>query len=370
MVYSELTYKIALSLLKSVTIGDARELISRFGSIEAIFSADYRGIVSALGSTSVIDRNKLDEALAKAVDEEQWVKNNGVRALFFEDEDYPHRLIDCADAPLMLYALGDANLNASRIISIVGTRHATNYGLAFVNQFVADISKTIDDVLIVSGLAYGIDVSAHKESLKVDIPTVGIVAHGLSTLYPAAHRDIAARMVKEGGALLTEYTHATPVSKGFFLARNRIVAGICDALVVVETAEKGGSLVTARLASDYGKPVFALPGRTSDVYSKGCNRLIYNNSATLITSAYDLVKAMMWSTKKTEGCQQSIFIELSPSQQTIYDYLVNQGEATLNNMSENLDLPISQLMQDLGDMEFDEIVMPLPGNKYRINKTL
>ncbi len=368
--YSELTYKIALSMIKSLTISAAKELISRFGSIELLFNADYRSLHSVLGSDSLLDKKKLEDALAKAVEEELWVKNNGVRALFFTDADYPQRLLDCSDAPLMLYMLGEANLNATHVIGIVGTRHATTYGLSFVSGFVSDIKAEVDDVLIISGLAYGIDVSAHKESLKNDIPTVGVVAHGLSTLYPAAHRDIAGRMVKSGGGLLSEYVHDTPVSKGYFLARNRIVAGMCDALIVVETARKGGSLVTARMATEYGRPVFALPGRVSDAYSKGCNKLIFDNSATLLTDASDFMKSMMWKVKKSEGVQQSLFTDLSEDQQAIYDFLVNEGEASLNEMSEKLGIPISKLMQELGDMEFDEILLVVPGNKYRINKTI
>lgn len=370
MNYSELTYKIAFSHLRSVTISAAREIISRFGSIEALFNADYHLLLSTLGSDKVIDRKKLDEALAKAVAEVQWVENNGVRALFFTDEDYPQRLLECEDAPLLVYTLGDANLNAKHIISVVGTRHSTAYGLSFVENFISEISSSLSDVLIVSGLAYGVDVAAHRESLKFNVPTLGVVAHGLSTVYPASHRDIAAKMVKSGGGLLTEYPHSTPVAKGYFLARNRIVAGICDALIVVETAEKGGSLITARLASAYGKPVFALPGRTTDIYSAGCNRLIFNNSASLFTNTKDFISAMMWENRKVEGVQQNLFVELPEQQKAIYDYLVNEGEATINQMACELNIPVSQLMQTVGDMEFDELLMSMPGSKYRISKKI
>ena len=182
MNYSELTYKIAFSHLRSVTISAAREIISRFGSIEALFNADYHLLLSTLGSDKVIDRKKLDEALAKAVAEVQWVENNGVRALFFTDEDYPQRLLECEDAPLLVYTLGDANLNAKHIISVVGTRHSTAYGLSFVENFISEISSSLSDVLIVSGLAYGVDVAAHRESLKFNVPPLGVVAHGLSTV--------------------------------------------------------------------------------------------------------------------------------------------------------------------------------------------
>lgn len=370
MNYSELTYKIAFSHLRSVTISAAREVISRFGSIEALFNADYHLLLSTLGSDKVIDRKKLDEAMEKAVAEVQWVENNGVRALFFTDEDYPQRLSECEDAPLLVYTLGDANLNAKHIISVVGTRHSTAYGLSFVENFISEISSSLSDVLIVSGLAYGVDVAAHRESLKFNVPTLGVVAHGLSTVYPASHRDIAAKMVKSGGGLLTEYPHSTPVAKGYFLARNRIVAGICDALIVVETAEKGGSLITARLASAYGKPVFALPGRTTDIYSAGCNRLIFNNSASLFTNTEDFISAMMWENRKVEGVQQNLFVELPEQQKAIYDYLVNEGEATINQMACELNIPVSQLMQTVGDMEFDELLMSMPGSKYRISKKI
>lgn len=370
MNYSFLTYKIAMSLLRPMSLSVAGEILRRFGSIEEFFNADTAQLINILGSGK-ITRKKLDDALAKAVDEEKWVESNGVKPIFFTDDNYPKRLLDCDDAPLMLYMLGETNLNSAHVISIVGTRHATAYGLSFVSKFITELREMLSDVLIVSGLAYGIDVSAHKESLLNDIPTIGVVAHGLSTIYPASHRDIAARMVKNGGGLVTEYIHDAFISKGNFLARNRIVAGICDALIVVETAEKGGSLVTAKLAAAYGRPVFALPGRTTDTYSCGCNRLISNNSASLLIDAADFARAMMWKVKEpSEGVQQSLFPELSPQQKLIYDYLVKEGEATINSMAEALGFSISELMQTIGDMEFDDILISIPGSKYRINKTI
>lgn len=370
MIRSDLTYKIALSLLHPMTIGIGRELITRFGSIEVFFNADYRQLVNITGTTKTYSREKLDKALEVAEEEVIWIKDNGITPLFFTEKDYPQRLLDCEDAPLMLYKIGNANLNATHIISIVGTRHATAYGLSFVANFMKDLSTLISDFVIVSGLAYGIDVCAHKEALSNEIPTVGIVGHGLSTIYPASHRDIAAKMVKNEGGLLTEYAHNAYISRANFLARNRIVAGICDALIVVETALKGGSLTTAKLAAEYGRPVFALPGRVSDIYSAGCNRLIFNNSASILTGAKDFVEAMMWKTNTPAESQQQLFVELTPIQKTVYDYIVKSGDATLNKMTVDLGIPVSQLMQTLGDLEFEEIVMSVPGNKFRINKPI
>ena len=311
--HSELTLRIALSRLKGMTFGLAGLIESRFSSLNEFFASDSRSISTILGtqSSKMFAREVLDMALAQAQAEEQWVRSNNVKPLYFTDPDYPTRLLDCDDAPIMLYVLGNANLNPQHVVGIVGTRHATVYGLSFITRFIQELAAAIPDLLIVSGLAYGIDIAAHREAINNSLPTAGVVAHGLSTMYPASHRKDAANMIHGNGAVITEYVHDAPVHRGNFLTRNRIVAGMSDALIVVESAAKGGALLTARVAGDYNRDVFAVPGRTNDIYSAGCNELIRKNRAAMITSASDLCDAMGWTPIKAEGTQQEIAVELS-----------------------------------------------------------
>lgn len=365
---SELVRRIALSRLKGMTIGLARMIETRFASLSEFFDADSRTIAAVLGSQSLkmFDREVRDEALNAARSEEEWISLNKVRPLYFTDPAYPQRLLDCPDAPVMLYAFGDADFNARHVIGIVGTRHATVYGLSFISKFLSELSASIPDLTTVSGLAYGIDIAVHRESLDNDIPTIGVVAHGLSTIYPAAHRKDAATMVRNSGAVITEYIHDAPVHRGNFLTRNRIIAGMCDALIVIESAVKGGALLTARIAGDYNRDVFAVPGRATDIYSAGCNELIIKNRAAMITSAVDLCEAMGWTPVKAEGTQHEIAIELSDEEQTVADYLARHGETFLNRMSVDLNIVNHRLIQILGEMEFNGLVISHPGGKYSL----
>ncbi|MDE5969896.1 MAG: DNA-processing protein DprA [Muribaculaceae bacterium] len=364
--YSELTLRIALSRLKGMTFGLAGLIESRFSSLNEFFASDSRSISTILGtqSSKMFAREVLDMALAQAQAEEQWILSNKVKPLYFTDPDYPTRLLDCDDAPIMLYVLGNANLNPQHVIGIVGTRHATVYGLSFITRFIQELSTAIPDLLIVSGLAYGIDIAAHREALNNDLATAGVVAHGLSTIYPASHRKDAANMIHGNGAVITEYVHDAPIHRGNFLTRNRIVAGMSDALIVVESAAKGGALLTARVAGDYNRDVFAVPGRTTDIYSAGCNELIRKNRAAMITSAADLCDAMGWAPIKAEGTQQEIAVELSDEEKVIIDYLTTHGESFLNRMSVDLNIVTHRLIQILGEMEFNGLVISHPGGKY------
>lgn len=367
--WDSLKYRIAFSSLRGLTARLGRELLARIGDERLFFELPQRQLSSAMGCNSRLLSDEVrSEAFNAGCREVEFLRSSGnIKPLYFmDDESYPRRLENCDDAPLMLYSIGDCDLNDSKVIGIVGTRHATPYGLSFISSLVSDLKDALENVVIVSGLAYGIDVAAHKQALQADIPTVGVLAHGLTTIYPAVHRGIAADMVRRGGMLVTEYRSDSHVHKGNFLARNRIVAGLCDCLVVVESAQKGGALLTARIASGYDRDVFALPGRCNDPYSAGCNRLIVNHTASLITCADDLIEAMGWSRRETEGKQLALPVCLSQDQQSVVDYLSTHEDAVINRMAVDLDRPVAKLLALLVDMEFNGLLLSLPGGRYRL----
>lgn len=362
-------YRIAFSRIKGINRAIAERILERVNSEEIFFTLPARDLAarlpelpSALAADSY-RRSLLDTALTEI----DFITRSRVRAIYFTDDTYPARLAECEDAPLLLYALGDTDLNASRIISIVGTRRATPYGISFVESLVSDLAvKLGPDTVIVSGLAYGIDVAAHRAALKAGLPTIGTLAHGLNTLYPAAHRSIAADMLHNRGMLLTEYASQDALHRGNFIARNRIVAGLADCVVVAESAERGGALATASLAMSYSRDVMALPGRISDTYSRGCNALIARNQAALITCADDLLSVMGWEALRApdEAVQPELPL-LSPEEESIITYLHTNGEGTLNQMCVDLSIPVSRLMAILMSLEFGGHIITYPGGKYR-----
>lgn len=368
MITDPLAYRIAFASLKGINRSLAEEILARIDSEQAFFEASASRLGSLMGFKSRIFEDDYRAALVrKAVTELDFVRAHSIRTLYFRDDDYPSRLADCEDAPLLMYATGACDINRRHTLGIVGTRHATPYGIDFTERLIAALASQLEEPpVIVSGLAFGIDITAHRAALANGLPTVAVMAHGLNTIYPAQHRQTAASIVKTGGLLLTEYTSADPVHKGNFVARNRIVAGICDALIVSESAEKGGALITARLASDYGRDVFALPGRTSDRYSAGCNRLIAANEASLITSPDDIIDAMGWARRPQPGEQQSLFADLSPEEQAVVDYLTQKGEAQISQISIALNQSTGKLLALLIDMEFKGLVLAYPGARYRL----
>lgn len=364
---TDLTYRIALSMIRGMHPGVAEEILARVGSEKDFFTLPESELCRITGRRlQIYSDSYRRDTLDAAVDEERFCNANRIRCIYHTDADYPRRLLQCEDAPLMLFGLGDMNLNARHVISIVGTRNATTYGVNFINRLTEDLASKLEDVAIVSGLAMGCDIAAHKSALAQGIPTAGVVAHGLDTIYPADHRRYAARMVKEGGMLLTDYPHGTRPHRGNFLARNRIVAGISDAVIVAESgAPKGGALHTARLAMLYNRDVFAFPGRSSDIYSAGCNMLIKNSIAQLIENADDLITAMNWTAKPQEGTQKQLFSDISPQQRQILDHLHHHGEAQINSLTATLGIPVGQLMAILTEMEFNGLLLSLPGARYR-----
>ena len=352
-----------LALIRELieTVGSAKELLENAANIGDIVPEASPRLRQLLCDSSLIEL---------AEKEMEFIETKDIKLICFGDEAYPHRLTECADAPLVLHSLGNANLNARRIVSIVGTRHASEYGKALCENFVANLARFAPDTLIVSGLAYGIDVCAHRAALKAGLPTVGVLAHGLDRIYPGAHRATAKQMLENGG-LLTEFMSGTESLKPFFVQRNRIVAGLADATVVVESASKGGSLITASLALGYDRDCFAFPGRVNDQYSQGCNELVSRNRAALITSAYDFVEAMNWevvtSKKSAADMQTELFPELSPDESAVMTALRSDSDGLqVNQMVVQLNIPINKLLPLLFEMEMKGLVKAVAGGRYRV----
>lgn len=367
--FKERCYRLAFSMLRGVNPMTGNALLQRVHCEEAFFTSSASQLCAIMETRSPLFEQEYRDSLIDAAEKELVYNDaHNIKELYFTDEDYPHLLQQCGDAPLMLYSLGDCDFNGSHLVSIVGTRHATAYGVDFVNKLVADLASKVGNVVIVSGLAYGIDIAAHRAAMSAGLPTIGVVAHGLNTIYPSAHRNDAARMVKNGGILMSEYRHDAPIHKGNFLSRNRIVAGISECVVVVESAEKGGALTTARIASEYSRDVFALPGRTSDLYSRGCNTLITQNVAHLVASADDMIEVMGWETNVSgDGVQKSLFPELTADETKIVEYLREKGDARINNISVDTGIAMSRLMPLMVNLEFKGVVMNFPGGSYRLS---
>ncbi|MCM1521994.1 MAG: DNA-processing protein DprA [Muribaculaceae bacterium] len=364
-----LLHHIALASLRGINIDTATLIEEHLGSVGRFFELPEAALREVIGGNSrLLSDDVRHKAVREAAMEVEFINRNSIRTLWHTDSGYPKRLAQCPDAPLMLYAIGDTDLNSARIISIVGTRHATVYGTGFVEDAITELAdKLADPLVVVSGLAYGIDIAAHKASLKANVPTVGVLAHGLNTIYPASHRDIAVRMVRSEGMLLTDYRTVDHIHRGNFLARNRIVAGLADCLLVAESDIHGGALVTAKLASSYSRDVFALPGRASDRYSRGCNSLIASDTARLVTSPTDIIDLMGWTVKSEEGTQPALFTELTPEEEAIVAVIRAKGDASLTDLLCSLDTPVHRIMSTLIDLESRSIILALPGSLYRLN---
>ena len=364
----ELKYSIAFSMLRGINGNTARTLLQRVGSSKAFFEFKPNELALLTGSNSDIFSNDYrQKVLADAEREANFIEINKIRHFFITDADYPRRLENCDDCPTMAYALGRCDFGCRHTVGIVGTRHATNYGIEFTRRLVADLAKLIPGICIVSGLAYGIDVAAHQAALDAGTPTVGVLAHGLNMIYPAEHRSVAAKMVESGGGLVTEYPSSAKIYKQNFLKRNRIVAALSDALVVVESDYRGGSLSTARIASLYNRDVFAVPGRVTDTYSRGTNALIANNTAAVITSADDLVKQMGWATAPVPE-QPRLFTPLTPELQQILDCIAANPEVTANDLCVRLGISFATLTDRLFRLEMEEAITTLPGGRFAVRR--
>jgi DNA processing protein len=344
-------------------LGNAQTIIEHHANIRDIFPDASEKLVNGL-------RN-IDEARARAEAELEFCQKHGIQPLPMNDEHYPARLRECDDAPLMLFYRGNADLNQQRVINIVGTRHCTAYGKDVISRFVRDLKSLCPQLLIVSGLAYGVDINAHRAALENGYETVGVLAHGLDQIYPPRHRETAVKMISQGG-LLTEFFTQTNADKVNFVRRNRIVAGMSDACILVESAARGGGLITARLSRDYNRDVFAFPGRVGDEYSKGCNNLIRNNGAALITSAQDFVEAMGWITDaqlneaRQKGIERQLFPSLSPEEMQIVGALQKQNDQQINMLSVTSNLPVARLTAILFELELKGVVKVLAGGTYHL----
>lgn len=361
-------YRIALTLIKGVGVMHARNLMQMIGDEEAIFKADSHTLKAIPRlSERIIQEIRNPEVMERAEKELAFVVKNKIQLLFFTDPLYPQRLTQCIDAPVLLYAKGKADLNREKVISIVGTRNATKQGEDFCRDFIRDISLKFPDIQIVSGLAYGIDICAHRAALQQGLSTVAVLGHGLDRIYPSLHRQTAVEMLEQG-ALLTEFPGNTNPDRHNFVKRNRIVAGMSDAVVVVESGEKGGSLTTADIANSYFREVFAVPGRTRDKMSSGCNRLISDNKALLLQSVDDLITHMGWVTegKRDQPQQKELFFELSAEEEKVFSVLNKAGSMQVNALAIELNIPVSELFMTLLEMEMKNRVESLPGGVYRL----
>ena len=368
---SDLKYQIALSLIKGIGPKLARNLVAYLGSVNIFFEEKklpFEKIpgIGEITASMLKDVNK-SNLLNLAEEEINFLEKNRIKALFFLDDAYPKRLSYCEDAPIILYTLGNANLDSLRIISIVGTRRPTDYGLSFCKKFIAELSQSYPNSVIVSGLAYGIDICAHRNAMINQLPTVAFLAHGLDRIYPGIHSNIAREMLSNG-SLVTEFMKNTTPDKQNFIRRNRIIAGISDAVIVVESAKKGGALITANIANSYNRDVFAVPGRINNETSAGCNNLIKTNQAHLLESIEDLAYIMRWEAKSAQkNTQNTIFNQPeTPDEKAIMDILLAEKEMNLNLLALRCELPVGKVSATLLDLEFKNLIKSCPGGIYKL----
>lgn len=359
----DIIYEIGLTLLPGVGDVVGKRFVTYCGSARAIFEEDKKSLEKITGiRKSTIDAICSKDVLLRAEEEVRFMEKNNVKPLFYQYPDYPQRLLNCDDAPMMLYYKGNADLNADRVVAIVGTRNVTECGCANCANLVEDLVD--DNVLIVSGLAYGVDTEAHTMAVKNEIPTVGVLGCGLQTIYPSTNKTLASRMALNGG-LLSECISGTQPERENFPRRNRIIAGMADAVVVIESALKGGSLITAELANSYNRDVFAFPGRVSDIFSQGCNYLIRTNRASLIESVEDLRYVMRWDKKAKKEIQTQFFRQFTSEEKAIMDCFGTETVIALDDMIVKTGQPTPKLAALLLTLEFDGIIKALPGKRYQ-----
>ncbi len=357
-------YEIALTLIPYIGDVYGKKLVAYCGGAEAVFCESKK----ALGKIGGINANAIKsiaskDVLIRAEEELRFIEHNGIKPLFYLDKDYPKRLQHCHDSPLMLYYKGNADLNAGKTVGIVGTRNITDYGRYVAEKLIDDLSS--DNVLIISGLAYGVDAVAHRAALKYELATVGVLGHGMQTIYPAENRKLSTKMMEKGG-ILTEFVSGTKPDRENFPKRNRIVAGMVDCIVVVESAMRGSAMITADIANSYDREVFAMPGRVSDIYSEGCNHLIKTNKANLLVSAADIRYVMRWDVNtKIVAKQMRMFRDFSEDEQKIMDIFKNNNVVHLDDIIVGTNLSASKIASVLLSLEFDGVLTALPGKRYQ-----
>ena len=369
----EIFYTMALTRISNFNFAQALELYRAVGSAQMLYEHrnDIGDIIKECSPRLMEALKDWDEPMKRAEAELKYMQEHGIRGITLNNDDYPQRLQECQDAPIILYYKGNSDLNQAKIVSIVGTRHITPYGQDLTRRFVTDLRAYCPKLLIVSGLAYGVDINAHRYALENKYETIGVLAHGLDQIYPFRHRETAAEMLNHGG-LLTEFMTLTNADKPNFVRRNRIVAGMTDAVVLVESAAKGGGLITAEIAQSYGRSVFAFPGRVDAEFSKGCNNLIRDNGAGLISNAEDFVRAMDWMDEVhrqqalADGIERNLFPDLSPEEQQIVSLLAKTNDLQLNILSTKTGLPIGQLTALLFQLEMKGVIKTLAGGMYHL----
>ncbi|GGE08536.1 DNA-processing protein DprA [Psychroflexus salis] len=362
---TELLYRIALQKLPNLGDASAKKLIDRIGSAEAIFKQKENSLlkIDGIGLHKIKylnDSSYLDEAEKEL----HYIQTNKIDvSTFDEKEGYPSLLKHCLDGPILLFKRGNIDIQNKKIISIVGTRKITSYGMQFCKQLIADLA--VLNPVIVSGFAYGVDITAQKAAIEHNLQTIGCLAHGLDQLYPKAHAKYAPDIEKNGG-FITDFCSDDSFDRNNFLKRNRIIAGISEATIVIESADKGGSLVTADIANSYNREVFAVPGRTTDKLSLGCNNLIKKHQAKLITSAADLIYHLNWDIEAKPVQQTQLFVELNETEQKIADKLQEVGKCELDQLSLHTEIPTYQLASLLLNLELKGVVKPLPGKQFEL----
>lgn len=355
-----------LALLKVDGVGDivAKKLINHCGSAENVFRSkpDFLKSIDGIGEV-MVKKLKDTKTFQKAEHELKFIEDQKINVLCYQNENYPEKLKHCIDGPVLLFASGNINLEHRKIISIVGTREITSYGTAFCKELIADLA--IFNPIIVSGFAYGVDIVAHQAAMENNLQTIGVLAHGLNQIYPKTHKKYVSRM-EENGGFLTEFWSSSSPERENFVKRNRIVAGMSEATIVIESAEKGGSLITATMANDYNRDVFAVPGRTTDKFSQGCINLIKTQRANLMSSAADLVYLLNWEmeAQKTKPVQKQLFVTLDTDEQKVYDYLQKNGKQLLDIIALECDFPIFRISTLLLNMELKGVIRPLPGKLF------
>lgn len=367
----EILYTMALTRTPRLNVINQRLLLDELGSATAIFENrhDLKAAMPDANDMLQTIIQGMEAQLPRAEQELAWAQSKHIQTICLNDERYPSRLRECQDAPALIYYRGNADLNSTHVISMVGTRQCTDYGKDLCKDFLKELSALCPDVLVMSGLAYGIDINAHRAALSEGLQTIGVLAHGLDQIYPRLHKETAIEMLSHGG-LLTEYMSGTAADKMNFVARNRIVAGMADATIVVQSAAKGGSLITARIANDYARDVFAFPGRINDKESAGCNALIQNDEAHLIISAKDMMSFLGWQSAKDmetkrQAVQTELFLNLSPQEEVVMKALSNYDGKAINQISIETGTPIGQLSALLFNMEMRGLVRLLNGGMYK-----
>lgn len=361
-----LKHKIALGLIPRIGDINARKLVSHFGNVEAIFQEPYRNLIKIPGIGTGIAKYISDRSYLNAAEKEaEYVTKNNIRTYFYLDNDYPYRLRQCDDSPVVFFYRGTCSLDSSKMLSIVGTRNASQRGRELCEKIIGGLAAGHPDLIIVSGLAYGIDIASHKAALSFNLNTIGVLAHGFKTVYPSIHASTAKAMVSKGG-LITDFLSDALPERNNFLKRNRIIAGLSDATIVIESGISGGALVTADIANSYNRDVFAVPGRPDDQWSAGCNSLIKNNKASLAECSDDIEYFLDWKPEKSKpAVQRTLFSDLDDTEKLIYELLTKEGELSIDVICRSLSIPINKLSSLLLQMEFKGLLKCAPGNQYR-----